>query len=180
MMGSRNNSDGFFGMNHSMMHNDNKSSSSLVGSDTMFLQMMIPHHQQAVDISDLAIKTSKDAELVALAKSIRDGQSSEIVEMKKWLSDAGQSFTMDHSMGMGMGGMLTDSDLSTLKSLSGSAFDIYWLEKMIGHHEGALHMVTMIQDSPAVNIKNFGEGVTTVQSAQITQMQAMLKRLGAK
>jgi uncharacterized protein (DUF305 family) len=185
MLGARDSSSGFFGMNHSSMmgQTGTSSNSSLLGSDAMFIQMMIPHHQQAVDISDLAIARSKDAELVALAKEIKAGQSAEIIEMKNWLAGGGDTSMMDHGMGDGMGdgmgGMLTNSELSTLKSLSGSKFDVFWLQKMIAHHEGALHMVTMIKDSTRSDIRTFGEGINTVQTAQITQMNQMLKRMGA-
>jgi uncharacterized protein (DUF305 family) len=184
LMGNQNSSSGPFGMNHSTMSGEhNSSNSSLLGSYAMFLEMMIPHHQQAVDISDLAIVRSKDTELVALAKKIRDGQATEIIQMKDWLAsgDDGSmmSHGMNHSMGDGMGGMLTESDLNTLDSLSGSKFDIYWLKGMIAHHEGALHMVTMIKDSNRSEIQNFGEEIISVQTAEIEQMKKMLNRMGA-
>ena len=180
MIGSNNNSSGLFDMNHSTMHGDGSSSNSkLIGSDAMFFQMMTPHHQQAVDISDLAIARSKDAELVALAKEIKAGQSAEIVEMKNWLAGGADTSMMNHGKGQGMGGMLTDSELTTLKSLDGSKFDIFWLQKMIAHHEGALHMVTMIKDSNHSDVRTFGQGIVSVQTAQIEQMNNMLKRMGA-
>ena len=146
------------------------------GADVMFLQMMIPHHQQAVDISNLALKTSKDAELLALAKTIRDAQTTEITQMKAWLKDAGAGTDMGHSMD-GMGGMLDDTELSALAAATGKKFDILWLKGMIGHHDGAIHMTTMINDAKNVDIKRFGENVVKDQSAQIKQMEAMLKRL---
>jgi uncharacterized protein (DUF305 family) len=180
MLGSHHNGAGFLGMNHSAMHDAGVApNSNLIGSDAMFFQMMIPHHQQAVDISDLAIARSNDAELVALAKVIKAGQSAEIVQMKNWLTSGGSSSMMGHGMGQGMGGMLTDSELFTLKSLNGSKFDIYWLQKMITHHEGALHMVTMIKDSNRSEIRAFGQGIVTIQTAQIERMNKMLKRMGA-
>ena len=180
MAGSHNGKSNFLGMNHSgTQYQTTVTSTSLIGSDTMFFQMMIPHHQQAVDISALAIVTSKDSELIALAKEIRDGQSSEIVQMKAWLSGDGQGGSAGHPMGDGVGGMLTSSEVATLKSLKGSAFDVYWLKKMIVHHQGAIHMVTMIQDSPRSDILAFGQNIDKVQSAQINQMNQMLKRLGA-
>jgi uncharacterized protein (DUF305 family) len=153
----------------------------------MFFEMMIPHHQQAVDISDLAISRSKDTELVELAKKIRDGQAAEIIQMKNWLADGGDSSMMghgmnhgmNHSMGDGMGGMLTESELSTLNSLSGSKFDAYWLRGMITHHEGALHMVTMIRDSNRSEFRNFGKEIVSVQTVEIEQMKKMLSRMGA-
>jgi len=141
----------------------------------MFLQMMIPHHQQAIDISNLALKTSKDSELLALAGTIIKAQSAEIVQMKSWLNDAGAATDMGHSMGMG--GMLDGAELSALSAATGKTFDTLWLKGMIGHHDGAIHMTTMIQDASNADIKAFGESVVKDQSAQIVQMKAMLKRI---
>ena len=170
--------DGLPGMHRDGMHQDDESSSSkLNGADVMFLQMMIPHHQQAIDISELAIATSKDAELVALATVIRDGQAGEIVQMKNWLAQAGAGTDMGH-MGHDMGGMLTDAQLSTLKASQGSAFDRLWLEGMTNHHDGAIHMTTMISDAQNLAIKQFGQKIIEVQSAQNAQMKTMLSRLG--
>ncbi len=177
---SSNSNDGHFGMNHSsMMDSDEKAdSSNLTGADIMFLQMMIPHHQQAVDISNLALTKSKDPELLALATAIRDGQADEIFQMKQWLADAGASLDMGHSMGDSMGGMLNEQQLAALKNASGSIFDRLWLEGMTGHHDGALHMTQMIEDASNPTIKKFGQDIVALQTAQIEQMKEMLKRIG--
>jgi len=160
------------------MSNHNTNNSRYTGADIMFLQMMIPHHQQAVDISNLAMKTSKDSELLALAKKIAADQTSEIAMMKAWLKDAGASTDMGHSM-EGMGGMLNDAELSALNAESGTKFDLLWLKGMTGHHDGAIHMTTMIRDASNPDIKAFGEKVVADQSAQIEQMKAMIARLSA-
>lgn len=173
---NRSDNDGFMGMGHGNGSMHSTSKSNYTGADIMFLQMMIPHHQQAVDISNLALKTSKDAELLALAKTIRDAQTTEIAQMKSWLKGAGAGTDMGHSMD-GMGGMLDGSELSALAAATGKNFDILWLKSMIGHHDGAIHMTTMINDAQNNEIKTFGENVVKDQSAQITQMEAMLKRL---
>jgi uncharacterized protein (DUF305 family) len=107
---------------------------------------------------------------------IRDAQTSEIIQMKSWLDDAGAGLDMGHSM-EGMGGMLNDAELSALAAATGKSFDILWLKGMIGHHDGAIHMTTMIRDASNQAIKTFGENVIMDQSAQIIQMKAMLKRL---
>jgi uncharacterized protein (DUF305 family) len=156
--------------------NHNSTSANYTGADIMFLQMMIPHHQQAIDISNLAMKTSKDPELLALAKKIATDQAAEIVQMKAWLTDAGAGMDMGHSM-EGMGGMLNDAELSALNAETGTKFDLLWLKGMTGHHDGAIHMTTMIRDADNPEIKAFGEKVIADQSAQIEQMKAMIKRL---
>ena len=176
---SRNDDRGFFGMHGSGMMDSNhgKGSSDLSGSDIMFLQMMIPHHQQAVDISELALTVSKDSELLALATDIRDGQSAEIIKMEKWLSDSNSNHGMGHSMGDSMGGMLSETELSDLKAATGKNFDLLWLKGMTVHHDGALHMSQMIKDAKNSEIKRFGENIVRDQTAQIEQMKAMIARL---
>lgn len=149
---------------------------ALSGADVMFLQMMIPHHQQAVDMSDLALEKSSNAQLRAIANAIKVGQTKEIVQMRQWLSDNGASETsgMPSHHGMGMGGMLSDSAMSRLRAATGTEFDRLWLEGMIAHHEGALHMVTMIDDSQNAELAAFAASIKTVQSAEIAQMKALL------
>ena len=178
---SRNSDEGFFGMrgNNSMGMRHNSGTATYTGADVMFLQMMIPHHQQAVDISELALRKSNDPELRALAESIRDGQRAEIITMKAWLKDAHEDLEMGHMMGDSMGGMLTESDLSDLTLAEGKEFDLLWLAGMTNHHEGAIHMTTMIEDANKQEIKNFGAAIVATQSAQIEQMSEMIKRLNS-
>ena len=146
------------------------------GADIMFLQMMIPHHQQAIDISNLAMKSSQDAELIELAKIIARNQAAEIKQMKAWLTDAGASEDMGHSMD-GMGGMLSDDELAALSAATGKEFDVLWLKGMTEHHDGAIHMTQMIEDAQNADIKAFGTKVIKDQSEQIDQMKKMLARL---
>jgi len=146
------------------------------GADIMFLQMMIPHHQQAIDISNLAMKASQDAELIELAKIIARDQAAEIKQMKAWLADAGASEDMGHSMD-GMGGMLNDDELAALSAATGKEFDVLWLKGMTEHHDGAIHMTQMIEDAENADIKAFGTKVIKDQSEQIAQMKKMLARL---
>lgn len=160
-----------------MGHGSSSSSNAnYTGADIMFLQMMIPHHQQAIDISNLAMKASQDAELIALAKIIARDQAAEIKQMKAWLTDAGASEDMGHSMD-GMGGMLNDDDLAALSAATGKEFDVLWLKGMTGHHDGAIHMTQMIEDAQNADIKVFGTKVIKDQSEQIDQMKKMLARL---
>jgi uncharacterized protein (DUF305 family) len=175
----KNNGDNFFGGhgNDSMGMHHTSDSVAYTGADVMFLQMMIPHHQQAIDISNIALKTSEDSELLALAGTIIKAQTAEIAQMNSWLKDAGASMDMGHSMS-GMGGMLDDAEVSALSAASGKNFDRLWLKGMIGHHDGAIHMTTMIEDASNPDIKTFGENVVKDQSVQINQMNVMLKRIG--
>ena len=168
--------DGSMGMDHE--GHSSEASGDLSSDEIMFLQMMIPHHQQAIDISDLALTISADPELLALAKDIRDEQAAEIVTMKAWLDAASADLDPGHSMGHGMGGMLSDSELTALKSATGKSFDVLWLKAMTGHHTGAIDMATMIENAKSAEIKSFGEGIVASQSAQNKAMAAMIKRIG--
>ncbi|MCX6439420.1 MAG: DUF305 domain-containing protein [Actinobacteria bacterium] len=168
--------DGSMGMDHE--GHSAGASGELSSDDIMFLQMMIPHHQQAIDISDLALTISADPELLTLAKDIRDGQAAEIVKMKAWLDAAGADLDPGHSMGHGMDGMLSDSELADLKAARGKSFDLLWLKGMTGHHDGAIDMTAMIENAKNAEIKSFGEGIVASQSAQNKAMAAMIKRIG--
>ena len=147
----------------------------LSSDDVMFLQMMIPHHQQAIDISDLALTKSEDAELLALAKNIRDEQGAEIVKMKAWLEKAKAT---SHSASHSMDGMLSDAELAALEKATGKNFDVLWLKAMTGHHTGAIDMASMLNDSNNDELIFFGQGIVTSQSAQNKQMAFMIKRMG--
>ncbi len=160
-------------MGSHMSGSSDSSRSGFTGADTMFLQMMIPHHQQAIDISELALQKSQNSELLSLAKIIIRDQKSEIAQMKAWLDQAGASEDMGHSA-HGMGGMLNDEDLAALEKATGKNFDTLWLKGMIEHHDGAIHMSEMIRDASNLEIKAFGEKIVQDQSAQITQMKKML------
>jgi uncharacterized protein (DUF305 family) len=168
--------DSSMGMDHE--GHSSMASGDLSSDDIMFLQMMIPHHQQAIDISDLALTKSSDSELLALAKDIRDGQGAEIVKMKAWLDGANAGMDPGHSMGHDMGGMLSDSELAALEAATGKNFDLLWLKGMTGHHDGAIDMAAMIEDAKNAEIKSFGQAIVSAQSAQNKQMAAMIKRMG--
>lgn len=156
------------------MHGSGGKNSALNGSDQMFLQMMIPHHEQAIEMSDLALAKSKNPEVLKLAQQIKDAQSSEIVSMKSWLQEAGLSEDMGHEMDHGMGGMMTDEELASLKSATGREFDRQFLTSMIAHHEGALHMVTMIKDSEDFNLRTLYQNIVKTQSDEIEWMKRVL------
>jgi len=146
-------------------------------SDIMFAQMMIPHHQQAVDMSDLALERSTDPDVLELAQQIRDAQAPEIEQMEGWLDDAGAGTSMGHDpsdMGMGMGGMLSDEDMAALENATGAEFDRLYLEGMIEHHEGAIQMTRMIRDSSNDEVRALAEAIVESQTAEIERMEEML------
>jgi uncharacterized protein (DUF305 family) len=107
-------------------------SSNFSMDDIMFAQMMIPHHQQAVEMSELALIVASDENVKALAEEIASEQETEIDQMKSWLTSAGASEHMGHSMGMN--GMVSESDMARLLESKGPEFDKLFLELMIYHH----------------------------------------------
>jgi uncharacterized protein (DUF305 family) len=159
--------------NGGMMHN-NSSSSAFSGSDIMFAQMMIPHHQQAVDMGTLAETRASSPEVKALAAKIKAEQAPEIAQMKGWLKSAGASLDMGHDMGMG--GMLTDADMTALTNSKGAEFDRLYLEGMIGHHKGAIHMAQMVVDSNNAEANALGNAIIDSQTKQITYMESLLNK----
>lgn len=159
-------------MNGSMMGN-NKSSSGFSGTDIMFAQMMIPHHQQAVDMSTLAETHTTNPEILALAKQIKDAQAPEIKQMTDWIESSGAGMDMGHDMGMG--GMLTEEQMTALGKAQGAEFDKLYLEGMIGHHQGALQMAKMIENSDNAEAKQLAANIMKSQSAEIDKMKQMLE-----
>ena len=157
-----------------MMGNKTVGSSSFSGADIMFAQMMIPHHQQAVDMGTLAETHALSPEVKTLAATIKAEQAPEIEQMNGWLTDANASLDMGHDMGMG--GMLSDAEMTALENAKGATFDRLYLEGMINHHKGAIHMAQMVVDSNNAEAKALGESIIKSQTAQIKYMEALLAK----
>jgi uncharacterized protein (DUF305 family) len=164
--------------NNGMMGNggmmNNQSSGAYSGADIMFAQMMIPHHQQAVDMGTLAETRALSPEVKKLAAQIKSEQAPEITQMKGWLKDANASLDMGHDMGMG--GMLSDTEMEALKNAKGAEFDRLYLEGMIQHHKGAIHMAQMVVDSNNAEVAKLGKAIIDSQTKQITYMQSLLSK----
>ena len=164
-------------------------------ADVSFMQGMIHHHAQAVEMTDLLRTRSHNKKLQALGKRISISQSDEIRYMKQWLEDRGKPLPagyghMDHSanmkghdMDMGsmppMPGMLTPDQMKALAKASGSTFDRLFLTGMIQHHTGALVMVEDLFDIAGAGQDNvlfdFATDIDNTQRAEIKIMQGMLK-----
>jgi len=143
-------------------------------NETMFAQGMIPHHQQAIDMSNMALKNSSNPEVKKLAKAIISAQGKEMAQLKYWLTATKSSMTMDHDMGMS--GMLPDSAVTALKKLKGSKFDTAFLQSMIAHHEGALEMVSMLDRTKNSEAKKIATDIQKGQSSEITLMKKLLAK----
>ena len=146
------------------------SDSGYSSQDIMFAEMMIPHHQQAIEMSDLALQNSKDPEILKLAQQIKDAQAPEIEEMKSWGASS------DAHMGHMMDGMLSDDEMADLRMASGPEFDRLFLEGMIKHHEGAIDMAEMVVDSKKADVAALAKAIIEAQRTEISTMKKLLNR----
>ena len=143
-------------------------------SEIMFAQGMIPHHQQAIEMSTMALKNGASAEVKKLAKGIISAQGKEISQLKYWLSATKSPMSMGHDMGMS--GMLSKNDLNALKKLKGAKFEAAFLQAMIDHHEGAIEMVSMLDGTKNSEAKKIAVEIRTGQSSEITLMKKLLAK----
>ena len=144
-------------------------------ADVTFAQLMISHHEQAVQMADMALQQSTSAEVTDLATQIKAAQDPEIGQMRGWLQQWGAPEQMDgmdgmdhgamghgdtdsgsgdsgsgdsgsgDSGGQSAGGMMSDADMGALGGASGADFDRMWLTMMIAHHEGAIKMAEQVK-----------------------------------
>jgi uncharacterized protein (DUF305 family) len=152
-----------------------KSLQNLGMEEIMFAQMMIPHHEQAISMSGTALKKSRNQGILKLSRQIKSMQSSEKSQLTYWLTATDSSMTMDHDMKMS--GMLTTKELTSLKRLSGTAFDRTFLQLMIKHHQGAIEMLGLISDSNNAEALALSKAIKSAQSKEITSMKLLLKKL---
>ena len=138
----------------------------------MFAAMMIPHHEQAIQMSELALLNSNEPEILALANEIKAAQGPEIEQMKSW----GSSMMGSHAGHMMDEGMLSDDEMAQLKDTKGAEFDRLFLEGMIKHHQGAIEMADMIIDSANEEAALLGKNIVESQSAEIERMRQLLSR----
>lgn len=157
---------------HGSMMSDDEATGAYSDDELMFASMMIPHHSQAVTMSELALANTTNPEVLALATAIRDAQGPEITQMQSWLDQSDYSET--HAGHMDMGGMLSDEEIAKLAIAKGAAFDRLFLQGMIAHHEGAIQMAEMIKDSTNSEVKKLFSNIVSSQSAEIEAMKALL------
>lgn len=146
--------------------------------DVMFAQMMIPHHEQAIEMSDIALDPTVAASpaVVELANEIKGAQDPEISLMKSYLDEWNKSLTPDNGMDHGsmMDGMLTPQELDELALLTGPDFDAKWATAMIAHHEGAVSMANdVIADGTSPETKKLAEEIIAAQQAEIEELRAI-------
>jgi uncharacterized protein (DUF305 family) len=157
--------------------------------DTGFMQGMIAHHAQALEMTALVPSRSENEGIGLLARRIEDSQRAEILLMQRWLLDRGEDVpdeTSDPHHGMGhahdalMPGMLTPEEMNQLKQSTGGEFEKLFLTYMISHHEGALVMVDdlLTMDGAAQDgaVFRFATDVDADQRMEIRRMYTMLEK----
>ncbi|MBM6403559.1 DUF305 domain-containing protein [Phycicoccus sp. CSK15P-2] len=155
--------------------------------DTRFLQDMVVHHAQAIVLVETVGDRFEDPQVASLASRIRDEQGPEISFMATWLEARGQAVPpeatnprlTDHGSHRGMPGMAGESELDALSRAAGAEADRMFLTLMVRHHEGALEMVDEHAGVAAeATVGELADEIAVTQTKQISQMRAMLERLG--
>jgi uncharacterized protein (DUF305 family) len=159
-------------------------------ADVAFMQGMIHHHSQAVDMTAMIPSHTQNKELRFLGARISSSQTDEIKFMQRWLAHRGESVPKpmapmpgmdmpDASMKL-MPGMLTPQQMEALRNAKGAAFDHLFLVGMIQHHNGALTMVKDLFNTAGAGqdaeLFNFATDADNTQRAEIRIMEAMLKK----
>lgn len=150
-------------------------------ADVMFAQMMVPHHEQALEMSRIVLAEEGVPEDVqTLAQQIEAAQAPEITRMQDMLAAWGVTDAqhMDHSGHGGMEGMLTEEQLQALRDAEGPEAARLFLEGMIEHHQGAVDMAkTQLDDGQNPQARALAEDVIAAQEREIAQMEDMLADL---
>ena len=155
-------------------------------ADVDFMQGMIHHHNQALEMSALISDRTASSELDDLGRRITISQEDEIAFMQRWLADRGEANReehMDHGSehmpGRQMPGMLTPEEMSSLRNSNDEMFDRLFLEGMIKHHRGALIMVATLFNTSGAGLEpdifQFAYHVDSDQYIEIERMISMLE-----
>lgn len=153
---------------------------SLNEADVEFAQGMIAHHEQALEMAEIALDPARgaSAEVLDLATRIQGAQEPEIELMTAWLTAAGESLTMDLSDGHDMSemeGMMSAEQMDALAVATGAEFDRMWLEMMIAHHEGAISQSQTVKANGSnPDVLALADQIISAQQGEITEMRALL------
>jgi len=146
--------------------------------DVAFATNMIPHHEEAVELSAMVPDRSTNAELISLAQQISAAQQPEINVMKVFLvqwNENPEASSGHAGHGNTMQGMVDAATMTKLQSLQGAEFDKLWLESMISHHQGAIEMAKAeLANGENVDSKGLAKNIVATQEAEIGQMKQML------
>lgn len=163
------------------------SNNSYSPDDVSFMQNMIPHHAQAVEMANLVAGRTNQTDVTELAGRIKASQADEIRFMEDWLTERGEDIAMKGHAHRGghhkMAGMATPDQMKQLANSEGTGFDALFLRLMITHHEGALTMVEDLTDQPGSAydpvLYDFTTDIVNDQKSEIEQMSAILGSLSS-
>jgi uncharacterized protein (DUF305 family) len=154
-------------------------------ADVTFLHAMIPHHAQALEMTALVEDRTEREDLALFARRIEISQEAEIDQMEDWLAARGEALSAEEHEQHGAAGlapgMLTERQLTELAEATGEDFDRLFLERMIGHHEGALIMVADLLATGGAQETALFEmvsGIDADQRIEIDRMTDLLAELG--
>lgn len=147
-------------------------------ADLTFLTGMQPHHEQAVEMSDMVLAADPPAPVAELARQVKAAQRPEIEQMDRMLADLGADpDSGGHSAG-GHSGMMSGADMETLMNATGTEAARLYLEGMIEHHKGAITAAeTEIKDGVYAPARDLAQTIATDQAAEITKMEGLLAAL---
>ncbi|KRF09462.1 hypothetical protein ASH00_02640 [Arthrobacter sp. Soil782] len=152
-------------------------------ADVMFAQMMIPHHEQAVQMSDVVLaKDGLSPEITELATQVKDAQAPEIETMTGWLDAWGEPVEGHHMESAdgedGMDGMLSEDQMGELEVAQGEEAARMFLESMTAHHNGAVDMAQEeIENGENPEAIALAEDIVETQEAEIEEMKELLAEL---
>ncbi|MEV8368310.1 DUF305 domain-containing protein [Microbacterium sp. NPDC064584] len=146
-------------------------------ADMQFTMMMIPHHEQAVEMADMILaKDGIDERVLTLAEQIKAAQGPEIDLMESWLDEWGTP--MGDMDGMDHGGMMSDTDMQALEDATGAEASRLFLEQMIVHHEGAIEMAQdEVDNGQNPDVVTLAENIIASQTTEIATMEDILATL---
>jgi uncharacterized protein (DUF305 family) len=145
------------------------SNSEYSADDIAFAEQMIPHHEQAIEMSEIALINTTNPDVLQLAQEIKDAQSPEIHIMKSWTGVKASTHA-----GHMMDGMLSKGELSDLREATGRDFDVLFLQGMIKHHEGAIAMAQDVATSKNKDVANLSASIIAAQELEIATMKELL------
>ncbi|WP_350348745.1 DUF305 domain-containing protein [Agromyces sp. G08B096] len=145
-------------------------------ADVMFAQMMIPHHEQALEMSAIVLaKPGLAPEVAELAEEIQAAQGPEIAQLEQWLEEWGEPREMPEGHGHEMDGMLSDDELAALESADAETASTLFLEQMIAHHEGAVAMAEEeLEAGTHEGALELAQAIVDTQTAEIERMRELL------
>lgn len=143
-------------------------------ADVSYARMMIEHHEQALEMTELAARNAQSGDVKRLAARIAAAQGPEIATMRAWLKEYGKPEAAGGHAHGDMPGMATEAQLKQLAAAHGKAFDALFLTLMITHHEGAITMATDVKaQGNNVRIEEMADDVVAQQTSEITRMRQM-------